>query len=93
MDLKIHEIVLDVVGHIPDLLHPGGEHLGLGPLLVGRHEEGLHHLQLVGDEADVVLDAELQRHLLRGLGLGVAQRAIQHGLPDAHRRRLHLAAG
>ena len=56
-----------------------------------RHQEGPHHLHLVGDEAHVALDAELQRHLLRRGGPGVAQRAVQHGLAEAHHRRLHAS--
>jgi hypothetical protein len=54
-----------------------------------RHEKSLHHLKLVGDEDLVAPDSELQSHLFRHCGFGVAKRSIQHGLANAQHGRLH----
>jgi len=77
------EAVFDIVGHVADLLDPGLDNLVLVSLLMRCHHESEHHLELMLDESLITLDAQLQSHLLRDGGLGVAERSIQHGLANA----------
>jgi hypothetical protein len=92
MDGEIMEAVLCIVSHISDLLHPGHEDLVLVSVIMSWRQSSAM-LELVPDESVVALNAELQGHLLRESGFGIAKRSIQHGLAHAQRRSvppLHL---
>lgn len=55
---EVVDAVLDVVGHVPDLLHPVLRLVVVALVALAEvGEEGLHARELVGDELDVAADA------------------------------------
>ncbi|KAG2580560.1 hypothetical protein PVAP13_6NG355501 [Panicum virgatum] len=89
---QVMEAVLDIIGHVPDLLHPGQYHLVLLSLLMRCKQESLHHLELVPDEGMVALEAQLQGNLLRYGRFGIAKCPAEHRFANTEHRRLHGSA-
>ncbi|PVH61957.1 hypothetical protein PAHAL_3G163500 [Panicum hallii] len=68
--------VLHVKGQLTKLAQPSPHHIVLGALPGGDVEEGLHHLELSGDEHQIVLHIHLELCLHINGRLDTAQRPL-----------------